>query len=82
MSLQYLKKELSYELDVLHTHKHENLLEVEVDILARHAKINDCKGIRNLNHLVRKQTLNQIIRLNLQYLCDISRKESGMLLGT
>ena len=29
MSLQYLKKELSYELDVLHTNKHENLLEVD-----------------------------------------------------
>ena len=28
MSLQYPKKELSYEIDVLHADKHENLLQV------------------------------------------------------
>ena len=29
MSLQYPKKELSYEIDVLHADKHENLLQVD-----------------------------------------------------
>ena len=28
MSLQYLKKELSYEVDILHADKHESLLQV------------------------------------------------------
>ena len=30
MSLQYLKKELSYEIDVLHDDKHESLLRVDI----------------------------------------------------
>ena len=29
VSLQYLKKELSYEVDVLHADKHESLLQVD-----------------------------------------------------
>ena len=49
--------------------------------LAWHTKINDCKGIRNLNYLVRKQTFNQVIRLNLQYPWDILRKESECCYG-
>ena len=28
-SLQYLKKELSYEVDVVHANKHENLLQID-----------------------------------------------------
>ena len=56
MSLQYLKKELSYEVDFLHADKHESLLQATMG-LARHA---------------------QSTRVNLQYLCDILRKKSGM----
>ena len=32
MSLQYLKKELSCEVDVLHANKQENLLQVDIII--------------------------------------------------
>ena len=40
--LQYLKKELSYEVDILHADKHESLLEVMLLFLmglARHVQI-------------------------------------------
>ena len=33
VSLQYLKKEVSYEVNVLHAYKHENLLQVDTIIL-------------------------------------------------
>ena len=42
MSLQHLKKELSYEVDILHADKHESLLQVMLLFLmglARHAQI-------------------------------------------
>ena len=41
LSLQYLKKELSYEVDILHVDKHESLLQVDSIILmglARHVQ--------------------------------------------
>ena len=43
MSWQYFKKELSYDVDVLHAYKHEGLLQFDSIIflmgLARHAQI-------------------------------------------
>ena len=41
VSLQYLKKELSYEVDVLHAVKHESILQADAfifDGLGRHAQ--------------------------------------------
>ena len=41
ISLQYLKKELSYEVDVLHADKHESILQADAfifDGLGRHAQ--------------------------------------------
>ena len=35
VSLQYLKKELSYEVDVLHPDKHESLLQIDISIFDR-----------------------------------------------
>ena len=55
--LQHLKKKLSYEVDVLHTDKHENLLQVISIIfmdLAMHAQIT-CVNLQYLCDILRKK---------------------------
>ena len=57
VSLQYLKKELSYEVDVLHVGKHECLLQVIILFLmglARFAQ-NTQASLQSLYNMLRKK---------------------------
>ena len=68
MSLQYLKKELSYEVDVFHADKHESLLQVDTIILDEVGQA--ClkypgKFAMSLRHL-KKELRNRVMDLTAQ----------------
>ena len=71
MSMQYLKKELSYEVDVSHVRKHESLLQVDSIIFygfGQHAQIPNYPGKSAISFwLLKKEVVNEARDLWFKY---------------